>query len=248
MKELVSVVVPILNPVLNIREEKILAHCVKALAKYPFIFVISESADHSILKEKYPTVDFISFNEKYFESRQTLASLLLMEGFYERFSWSDFLLIHELNSWIVKDELHYWCKQGYDYLRANPAVSGSVLNDFNRLRGLNKNQLKIVDEAFADDGLSLCHIGRFVKTLAGKRKKAYEYRHNENLVNKDSLFWDLESNPLWPSLRRPTAIVQQRFSVNMNAGILIEKTDKESWPFGLTGIDKIETEDLPFFD
>ena len=248
MKELVSVVVPILNPVLSVREQTILAHCLKALAKYPFIFVISETADFSILKEKYPAVDFISFNEKYFESRQTLASLLLMEGFYERFSWSDFLLIHELNSWIVKDELHYWCKQGYDYLRADPVIARSTLNDFVRIKGLNDQQLKAVDEAFMGNGLSLCHIARFVKTLTAKRKKAYSYRHNERLINRESLFWDLEANRFWPSLRRPTAIVQRRFSINLKAGIPVAETGRESWPFGLTGIDNFETDDLPFFD
>ena len=43
-----------------------------------------------------------------------------MEEFYERFNWADYLLIHELNSWIVKDELKYWCNQGYDFLKAAP--------------------------------------------------------------------------------------------------------------------------------
>jgi hypothetical protein len=243
----VSVLVPVLNPVLTPIEREILDHCCVALRKYSFIFVVSESAEISELKNSYEHADFITFNEKYFESRRTLASLFLMEGFYERFSWCDFLLIHELNSWIVKDELHYWCKQGYDFLKADPEGDSGFMNDLARLRGLSLDQKRVMDVGFNDNGLFLCHIERFVKTLKRKKKEAYEYRHHPDFVNVDALFWELEPNRFLPNLRRPTPIVQKRFSRNISQKTPEPNTDREMWSFGLTGVDATNIQGLPYF-
>jgi hypothetical protein len=247
MKELVSVLVPILNTLLTPFETQLLDHCNTALSKYSLILVVSEGADVSSLTERYQRADIISFNEKYFRSRQTLSTLLLMEGFYERFSWSDFLLIHELNSWIVKDELHYWCKQGYDYLKADPIISGLVLNEFSKIRGLTEAQKTLVDMAFNGNGLYLCNIERMIKTLQSSRKIAHAYRHQTAFINGDSLFWELDANRFWPKLRKPTKIVQTRFSRKLDEKMSFTNKDREAWPFGLTDINKHNIKDLPYF-
>lgn len=247
MKELVSVIIPIFNPVLTSFEQKILDHCLLALHKYAFIFVVSEKAQLAGLKERYQHVDFISFNEKYFESRRSFANLLLMEGFYERFSWSEFLLVHELNSWIVKDELHYWCKQGYDFLKADVEIELGLFANLARFRGLSEEQKKSIDSNFDGNGLFLCQIERFVKTLKSKKKEAYAYRHHPDFKNPDSLFWELEPNRFVPGLRRPTKIVQKRFSKNINDQSLITSANREALSFGLTGINEENIQNLPFF-
>jgi hypothetical protein len=248
LKELVSVLVPILNPVLSSFEKKILDHCALTLRKYSLIFVVSEDAEVNELKESYRHADFITFNEKYFASRGALASLFLMEGFYERFSWCEFLLIHELNSWVVKDELHYWCKQGYDFLKADPERKGGFFSDFERLRGLSDTDKQAMDLDFEGNGLFLCHIERFVRNLKAKKTVAHSYRHNSLFVHKDSLFWELEPNRFWPGLRRPTKIVQTRFSVKLAKEATFGNADRESWPFGVTGVNAQNINDLPYFE
>lgn len=120
MKELVSVIIPVLDPNLNPTEERILHHCLEALANYPIVFITFEKADLSIIREHQKEIDVVYFPKEYFQSRETLGKLFLMEDFYHQFSWASFLLIHELNSWVIKDELYYWCKSGYDYLKAAP--------------------------------------------------------------------------------------------------------------------------------
>ncbi len=123
MKELVTVIIPILESQINPTEEKLLHHALNILSKYPIIFVAGENADLSVVREHAIDVDVIYFPERYFKSRQHLSRLLLMPDFYDRFNWCEFLLVHELNSWIIQDELFYWCKQGYDYLKCAPSVS-----------------------------------------------------------------------------------------------------------------------------
>ncbi|MCF2444577.1 hypothetical protein L0657_11470 [Dyadobacter sp. CY345] len=250
MKELVSILIPILNADLTVHEETVLRHSLEALSKYPIILFTYEGADLSAFESEDKRVEVLTFKSKYFGSRQALSNLLLMEDFYTRFTWSDFVLIHELNSWIVKDEIHYWCKQGYDYLHANPIENtgskNSIGNDFSRIWGLNENEKQELGKSFESDGLKLCNVQRMIKTLSARKKEAHEYRQNDKFENKDSLFWEIEANRFWPQLRKPTPIVQSRFS--QNAKNISGYTDnRDAWPTGICGIDMNNLNSLPFY-
>jgi hypothetical protein len=236
-----------MNPKLSPFEKMVLDHAMQALRKYSFVFIVAEDAETTFLEEAYSQVDRITFPAKYFESRASLASLFLMESFYERFSWAEFVLIHELNSWVVKDELHYWCKQGYDYLRADVQDRTGSLGFLDRLRGLTDNQMIEIDQDFNFNGLALLHVDRAFRILKRKKKVAYSYRHHPALQNKDCLFWELEANRFLPGLRRPTRIVQNRFSNNISDAIPVSNPDRERWPFGLTGVNTSNIEALPYF-
>jgi hypothetical protein len=248
MKELVSVIIPIPDPNLNPTQERLLHHCLDALAHYPVIFITYEGADMGIINEHKEDADIICFPKEYFQSRQTMARLFLMEDFYERFSWADFLLIHELNTWVVKDELHYWCKQGYDYLKAAPlAKAGEILpNQIALFLGLKESQKIAVGNAFEGNGLYLCHVQRMIKSLRKKEKTAYEFRHNESLKNRDSIFWETEANRIWPTLRTPTAIVRNFFCVALSDNKTFSKGEYRQLPFAFTGINSTNIENLPF--
>ena len=245
MKELVSVIVPVLDPQINPTEERILHHCLNILDQYPIIFITYEGADLSIIKEHNEDIDVIYFPKKYFLSRSHLAGLFLMEDFYDRFSWCDFLLIHELNSWVVRDELHYWCKQGYDYLKSGPVENAEIdkLDGvLSRVKGFSNDEKRLFGRAFADNGIYLCHIQRMINTIKSKQKEVYEYRHSESLEHADSVFWELEANRFWPYLRKPTEIVRNHFAMDA-ANINLNKT----LPFALTGISKENIHHLPYF-
>ena len=246
MKELVSVIIPILNPDLNPVEERILHHSLEMLANYPIIFITFPNADLSIVREHQKEIDVVYFAKEYFQSRQALAKLFLMSDFYEQFSWSSFLLVHELNSWVLKDELHYWCKQGYDYLRAAPLLPHDFsLSKFQRIKGLDQSDRLILGNSFQDNGLYLCLVERMAKSLKNKQKKAYEYRHDDKLANGDAVFWEAEVNRFWPNLRRPTAIVQNYFAQHADQQVSLITGIVDKLPFALTGINNKNIERLP---
>lgn len=251
MKELVSVLIPILNTDLTIHEKTVLNHCLEALSKYPVILFTYEGADLSVLKTDHERVEILTFKSKYFQSRETLSDLFLMEDFYTRFTWSDFILIHELNSWIVKDEIHYWCKQGYDYLHANPVIDKSVpeksyFTDIARIWGLNESEKEAIGRTFENDGLKLCNVQRMIKTLSARKKEAHHYRNNVKFPNKDSVFWEIEANRFWPQLRKPTSIVQSRFSQN-SIDVSGYTDNRDTWPTGISGINMDSLDSLPFY-
>jgi hypothetical protein len=45
--------------------------------------------------------------------------------FYERFLDQQFILIHQLDAFVFRDELDYWCSAGYDYIGA-PWLEGFI--------------------------------------------------------------------------------------------------------------------------
>ncbi|MHA4738451.1 DUF5672 family protein [Dyadobacter sp. MSC1_007] len=244
MKELVSVIIPILDPQINPTEEKLLQHALEMLSGYPIIFTTYEHADLSIVKEHSENIDVVTFPKRFFESRQHFGKLLLMEDFYDRFNWCDFLLIHELNSWVIKDELHYWCKQGYDYIKSGPVFPSSMApySTVKRLMGLSEPEKRVYGEGYTDNGLYLCRIERMTATLKGKKKTAHQYRHDDSLPNPDSIFWDIEANRFWPHLRKPTDIVRSHFAQDG-----VQYKNNKTSPFALTGISKDNIQDLPYF-
>jgi hypothetical protein len=245
MKELVTVIIPILNPQINPTEEMMLHHCLETLHKYPLIFVAAQGADLSIVREHNENIDVMYFPNEYFHSRKHFASLLLMEDFYDRFNWCDFLLVHELNSWVIKDELYYWCKQGYDYLKSGPvydSVTQSKGGVISRTLGLSDDEKRLFGNGYDDNGIYLCRIERMTKTLKAKNKEAYAYRHDEKLPNADSVFWDIEANRFWPYLRKPSDTVRNYFAQNA-----VNLNENKPLPFALTGISRANIQNLPYF-
>ena len=252
MKELVSVIIPVLNPDLNPVQEKILHHCLESLANYPIVFITYKEADLSIIREHKQDIDVVYFSKEYFESRKALGRLFLMEDFYHQFSWASYLLIHELNSWVVKDELYYWCKSGYDFLKAGPVINRQgIVQDFfrsiSRITGLSKIEKQSLDSSFQDNGLYLCLVERMIATLKNKQKTAYHYRHHDDLQNSDAIFWEIEANRFWQNLRKPTSIVQNYFGQHAGNQIVNLIESKEKLPFAFTGVNSTNIDHLPYF-
>ncbi|WP_353717859.1 DUF5672 family protein [Dyadobacter sp. 676] len=244
MKELVSVIIPILEPQINPTEEKLLHHALQTLSDYTIIFIAGEGADLSVVREHAEDIDVVNFPKRFFDSRQHLGQLFLMSDFYDRFNWCDFLLIHELNSWVIKDELHYWCKQGYDYFKAGPLLPGPAAAPgmWKRVAGLSEEEKRLYGSGYTGNGLYLCRIERMTATLKSKKSLAHRYRHNANLPNADAVFWELEPNRYWPHLRKPTDIVRSHFvqyGVQYQSGTTL--------PFALTGISRDNIHEIPFF-
>ena len=113
----VTVVIPVYKTTLLNFEIQSLNQCVKILGHHSIVFVHPESLDVStinfdgrISSEKFP--------DHYFKSVFGYNRLMLTASFYERFSQSKFILIYQLDAYVFRDELLYWCSKDYDYIGA----------------------------------------------------------------------------------------------------------------------------------
>lgn len=234
MKELVTVLIPILNQELADFEKKIISNALSKLTRFPITFLCAEGANINPFIIENERTDILYFPEKYFESKNTFSKLLLLPDFHERFSWAEFILLHHLNSWIVKDELHYWCKQGYDLLDAAPINNAAAnLSFFNRIVGVSDERKIALGKSFEGNGITLLLIEPIITTLKSNKKEAHHYRNNPNLKNQDHVFWELTPNRFFPSLRKPTSIVRDYFAENVKN---MEEKKIKSLPFAITGI------------
>ena len=63
-------------------------------------------------------IHVVRFDPGFFRSTDTYSRLLLSAGFYQAFASYEFILIHQLDVFVFRDELADWCARGYDYVGA----------------------------------------------------------------------------------------------------------------------------------
>lgn len=100
-----------------------LEQCYKKLDQYQIAFISSASFDPTFFydhSEKYLNhkPKHIFFPDYYFKSIQGYNRLLLSGGFYKEFLDYNYLLIHQDDCFVFKNNLSDWMKLGYDYIGA----------------------------------------------------------------------------------------------------------------------------------
>lgn len=127
MDTLVRIVIPVYKGSLTRNERASLKQCVKVLSSYSITLVCHKALDLSAYFAEYSDFKVEFFNLSYFENIRGYNKLLLSREFYHRFRNSKYLLIYQLDAWVFRDELIYWCSKGYDYIGA-PWIDINVFN------------------------------------------------------------------------------------------------------------------------
>lgn len=116
------IVIPAYKKDLSKVEEASLRQCLKVLNKFDVCFLAPKSLDLSeykkILNEYKKPFRVEVFEDYNFKSVDNYSKLMLKKEVYKPFLNYDKMLIYQLDAWIFKDELEYWCNQPYDYIGA----------------------------------------------------------------------------------------------------------------------------------
>lgn len=117
-----TVVVPIYKGNLSLTEEASFRQCLTVLRNYDIVIFTYKELDISnynkIAKEMCKDFKVEYFDKHYFESVAGYNELCFTHEFYERFQMYEFMLIYQLDAWVFRDELKYWCEKNYDYIGA----------------------------------------------------------------------------------------------------------------------------------
>lgn len=125
----VAVVIPIYKPDLTDSEIKSFKQCLLVLANHPLILIGPNGLDTSLYESLAGrNLQYIPFSKKYFTSVMGYSELLLNKKFYCQFEAYKYILIYQLDAWIFKDDLSYWCQQNYDYIGAPWIISYNLLS------------------------------------------------------------------------------------------------------------------------
>lgn len=95
-----------------------LARCVEVLGDHPLIFVGPESLDFAPYLSQAGHASVERFPDHYFRTYVGYNILMLSREFYSRFKSFTYILKHELDAFVFRDELAYWCGRGFDYIGA----------------------------------------------------------------------------------------------------------------------------------
>ena len=116
------IVIPIYKPIPDKYEENSFNQCLKILFRHTVCLITFENLDISYYTQLLDTSDIkyrIEYFDKiYFESLASYNRLMMLKDFYLRFKNYGYMLIYQLDAYFFRDELDYWCEQGYDYIGA----------------------------------------------------------------------------------------------------------------------------------
>ena len=169
----VAIVIPMYQAELSAEAAISLRHLQTYCADFPWIIV------HPIgLHFQFDTSRFqkIALSPRHFKSVKTYNRLCLNPRFYQQFLDYDYILIYQLDTCAFKNELAYWCAQGYSYMGA-PWLRMTLLAKLKRkILKIPKHQdllrsqpLTYRWDGVGNGGLSLRHVRHCYETLTAKR-------------------------------------------------------------------------------
>jgi hypothetical protein len=141
-----AVLVPVYRPKLTADDVVSLRHLEHYLSGHDRYLVMPEG-----LRFGLDGFRIKRFSDRWFRSRRTYSELLLTRDFYRAFSEHEYMLVHQLDCLVFKDELGYWCDTGYEYI-------GAVHTIPNHPPGVGNG------------GFSLRRIEGFLEVLESKRR------------------------------------------------------------------------------
>src|SRR5665213_729855 len=206
MLKKVAVIIPFYRDIITGYEKIALHQCERILSTYPKIAIKPQSL---ILPGEANTVSFseiVDFDDHYFKGLAGYNHLMLSSQFYDQFSDYEFVLIYQMDCFVFKDELAYWCGQGFDYIGA-PWIRKTYHKSFAALLLLkaqryfssrfnsqnneapNKYQF---ENKVGNGGFSLRRVKKFHELcIIMKPVIDFYLSHANNLYNED-VFWSIE--------------------------------------------------------
>ena len=121
MSKKACVVIPVYKTNLTRYEQISLDQCITVLHAHDIFLVIPARLEHTMLSNAYVgtgKVRVITFSDKFFTDIPAYNKLLKFPGFYKAFISYEYMLIHQLDAFVFRDELEHWCNSGYDNIGA----------------------------------------------------------------------------------------------------------------------------------
>lgn len=229
----VCVIIPIYQEKLSKTEEISLAQGIRVLGHHPVIAIKPKSLNINYLQQQYSQIQFESFDDSFFKSTLSYNKLMLSEEFYSRFLKYEYMLIYQLDAFVFRDELNYWCQQGYDYIGAPWRIEidfDSKIKEFiwnakkkialwfdlkEELYGKYGPKEIIIKRTVGNGGFSLRKTKKLLSMIPKNQEKIEEYleKVKTHPAYNEDMFWGIELNRYVPQLKIPNWRTALKFAV-----------------------------------
>ncbi len=263
----VAVVIPIYKEDISDYEKSSLFQTTKVLHHYDMHIVCPEGLNTTKYNNYFSTkFNIVRFDSNYFEGISGYNHLMKEYKFYKSFENYDYILICQLDTWIFRDELEYWCNMGYDYIGApwfenfkgaeegyplwEVGNGGLSLRRVQKFMYITRNpnvRLKTISEIFQTEyhgpkDLAHCLI-RCLGPYIGNNSLKHFMKKTHDTLWEDAFFCIGLSNTRF-HLNRPTPQEAAHFSFDKSPEYLYENITKRQLPFGCHAWRKYQYEDF----
>lgn len=222
-----AVIIPVYKS-LDEMERKVLRQLNKMTLGFRKVFVAPQDFIFDSSFNEFDSYAVEYFLSDYFRSIEGYNKLMLSEEFYTRFLDYEYILIHQTDAYLFKDELSYWCQTGYSYIGAPWYFPELTWKDMMIIYVKTRIMyFHYADEHLRDilhynkvgnGGLSLRNVNTFLRVLQkSKPQKINKYRNNTHYVYNEDVFWGIEAPNILKEYRLPTLKEAMRFSLELHA-------------------------------
>lgn len=244
----VAVVIPVYKENLDYYERLSYLQVLRILHNHDIVLITHKALCTSVYEDiAYQNHVFVKveyFDEHFFTSIDSYNDLMKDILLYKRFIHYRYILIYQLDAFVFRDELSYWCQQNYDYIGA-PWFDGfkdkteqtepwTVGNGGFSLRKISYF-LKVLSWKFPvkkiqlDNG-SLFMVLRRLPYYLGWRNNMRYFLRTEKKMNEDCFFTVFLKDSFIPQ-NIPAIDVAMRFSVEKSPRFFYVKNQSQL-PFG----------------
>lgn len=114
----VAVVIPSHKTVLDPLEIVAVRRAAEVLGRYDLWIAVPATMDDTRWRQWLPAFQVARFDDYYFSTPRAYNHLCRVADFYSRFERYKYILLHQTDSYVFRDELLEWCGRGYDYIGA----------------------------------------------------------------------------------------------------------------------------------
>lgn len=243
--EKVKVIIPIYKVDLPYIEEVSLKNNLKILSNFTIVFVCPNSLNADKIEELAASNIFEveRFDDDFFKGIEGYNRLMMSDVFYKRFLNVEYILICQTDAFVFRNELTYWCDQGYDYI-GGPWI-GTQLNKPRRileniLCSLKVKKRKDRSHLFkvGNGGFSLRKTTAFYR-VASENKTLIQSYTSQNYFFTEDLFWSFKAVVLYPDFKIPDYTEALHFAIDRRPQKAMKLLNGKL-PFACHGLNKKE--------
>ncbi len=242
------VVIPVYTDQIGPFEQISMDQCFRMLGAHDIYFIGPKKLEAFIRNHPYVIENkagYKLFADQFFDDIPAYNRLMKYHGLYASFLAYDFMLIHQLDAFVFKDELVAWCKKGYDNIGAplfeghdlartdSPLVSlgngGFCLRKVRKCYEVVTKFKKLKFTRTFDDTNRPFYIN-FYRYIKHQMVYIYTGYPFQPIINED-LFWSEVIPQNFPDFKLPTIHEAMKFSFEVNPEVLFELNQHEL-PFG----------------
>lgn len=245
---------------LTVSEQSSLIQCYKILSNYRIVLICPKNLNIQHYKKLVPEIEIDFINPKWQSNYRMFNRLKINPLLYKRYKEYKYILFYELDAWVFKDELAYWCNQGYDYIGAPWYDGYSTANEESAFVGVGnggfslrktKSHLKalytfsyivspkmLFDNLINSNKLTIRKIVSFIFDLTIRNNTFYLF--NKSQLNEDS-YWCFIIAKKFNWFKIPGEEIASKFSTELNSKMLYFKNNKQL-PFGCHAWEKYDSE------